>query len=68
MKATGWDLMKLAQSFDGDFCLSDFSPEEIDEMLGLLNDGATVDEIRDRYFEYYDDVKDRSLDKHKWSD
>lgn len=68
MKATGWDLMKLAQSFDGDFCLSDFSPEELDEMLGLLNDGATVDEIRDRYFEYYDDIKDRSLDKHKWSD
>lgn len=68
MKATGWDLMKLAQSFDGDFCLSDFSPEELDEMLGLLNDGATVDEIRDRYFEYYDDVKDRTLNKHKWSD
>ena len=68
MKATGWDLMKLAQSFDGDFCLSDFSPEELDEMLGLLNDGATVDEIRNRYFEYYDDVKDRTLNKHKWSD
>lgn len=68
MKATGWDLMKLAQSFDGDFCLSDFSPEELDEMFGLLNDGATVDEIRDRYFEYYDDVKDRTLNKHKWSD
>lgn len=68
MKATGWDLMKLAQSFDGDFCLSDFSPEELDEMLGLLNDGATADEIRDRYFEYYDDVKDRTLNKHKWSD
>ena len=68
MKATGWDLMKLAQSFDGDFCLSDFSPEELDEMLGMLNDGATVDEIRDRYFEYYDDVKDRTLNKHKWSD
>lgn len=68
MKATGWDLMKLAQSFDGDFCLSDFSPEELDEMLGQLNDGATVDEIRDRYFEYYDDIKDRTLNKHKWSD
>lgn len=68
MRATGWDLMKLAQSFDGEFCLSDFSPEELDEMLGLLNEGATVDEIREKYFEYYDDVKDRTLNKHKWSD
>lgn len=68
MKATSWDLMRLAQALDGDFCLSDFTPEEIDEMLGLLDDGMTADEIRDKYFEYYDDVKDRTLNKHKWSD
>lgn len=68
MKATSWDLMKLAQAFEGEFCLSDFTPEELDEMLGLLDDGQTVDEIREKYFEYYDDVKDRTLGKHKWSD
>lgn len=68
MKATGWDLMKLAAAFDGEFCLSDFTPEEIDELLGLVDGGATVEEIRERYFEYYDDVKDRTLTKHKWSD
>ncbi len=68
MKATNWDLMKLAQAFDGEFCLSDFTPEELDEMLGLLDDGMTTDEIRDRYFEFYDDIKDRTLKKHKWSD
>ena len=64
MKATGWDLMKLAQAFDGEFCLSD----ELDEMLGLIDENMTAEEIRERYFEYYDDVKDRTLDKHKWSD
>ena len=68
MKATGWDLMKLAQAFDGEFCLSDFTPEELDSMLNLIDENMTADEIREKYFEYYDDVKDRVLDKHKWSD
>ena len=68
MKATGWDLMKLAQAFDGEFCLSDFSPEELDELLGLLDGAMTADEVRQKYFEFYDDVKDRTLEKHKWSD
>lgn len=68
MKATGWDLMKLAQAFDGEFCLADFSPEELDEMLGMLDDSITPEQIREKYFEFYDDVKDRTLNKHKWSD
>ena len=68
MKATNWDLMKLAQAFDGEFNLSDFTPEELDEMLGLIDENMTVEEIREKYFEYYDDVKDRTLNKHKWSD
>lgn len=68
MKATNWDLMKLAQAFDGEFCLSDFSPEELDELLGLLDESMTADEVRQKYFEFYDDIKDRTLEKHKWSD
>ncbi len=68
MKATGWDLMKLAERFDGEFCPSDFSPEELDEMLNLTGEDLTPEQIREKYFEYYDDIKDRVLDKHKWSD
>ena len=68
MKATNWDLMKLAQAFDGEFCLSDFSPAELEELLGLIDENMSPEEIREKYFEYYDDVKDRVLDKHKWSD
>ena len=60
--------MKLAQAFDGEFCLSDFSAEELDEMLGLLDENMSTEEIREKYFSFYDDVKDRTLDKHKWSD
>ena len=68
MKATSWDLMKLSQAFDGEFCLSDFTPEELDEMLNLIDEDMTAEQIREKYFEYYDDVKDRVLNKHKWSD
>ena len=68
MKATSWDLMKLAQAFEGEFCLSDFTPDELDGLLNLLDENMTADEIREKYFEYYDDIKDRTLDKHKWSD
>ncbi|MDE7401156.1 MAG: hypothetical protein K2N17_03795 [Clostridia bacterium] len=68
MKASNWDLMRLASAFDVEFCLSDFSPEELDELLGLIEDGDTVEDIRRKYFEFYDDVKDRTLAKHKWSD
>ena len=59
--------MKLAQAFEGEFCLSDFTAEELDGLLNLLDENMTVEEIREKYFGYYDDVKDRTLDKHKWS-
>lgn len=68
MKASNLDLMRLAQAMDGEFDPSDYTPEELDEMLGYINGAQTVDEIRQRYFEFYDDIKDRTLDKHKWSD
>lgn len=68
MKATGWDLMKLSQMFDGEFCLSDFTPEELDFLLNAADEGLTQEEIREKYFEFYDDVKDRTQKKHKWSD
>ena len=68
MKATNWDLMKLSSAFDGEFCLSDFTSDELDELLGMLDEGDTVEDVRRKYFEFYDDVKDRTLEKHKWSD
>ena len=60
--------MKLSESYDGEFNLADFSYEELDKLLGSLDKDLTVDEIREKYFEYYDDIKDRVLQKHKWSD
>lgn len=68
MKASKWDLMKLASAFDGEINFADFSPEELEELLGIAERCETVDELREKYFEYYDDVKDRTQEKHKWSD
>ena len=62
------DLMRLAQSYDGEFSLSDFTEEELEDMLCPVEEGMSVEEIRKRYFEFYDDIKDRTLEKHKWSD
>lgn len=68
MKVTPWDLLKLSQAFEGEFNPADFSPEELEELLGLIDESDAPEDIRRKYFEYYDDVKDRTLNKHKWSD
>lgn len=68
MKASNWDLMKLSSAFDGEFDAADFTAEELDELLGLIEESDTVEDIRRKYFEFYDDIKDRTLSKHKWSD
>ena len=68
MKASKLDIMRLALNFDGEFDFADFSPEELDALLGNVDETMTVEQIREKYFEFYDDIKDRTLDKHKWSD
>lgn len=60
--------MRLAEEYDGEFSLADFTAEEIEELLRPIDREMTVEEIRQRYFEFYDDIKDRTLEKHKWSD
>ncbi len=62
------ELMKLSEAFDGEFDPADFSPEELSLLLGRIEEGDTPETIRKKYFEFYDDVKDRTLEKHKWSD
>ncbi len=68
MKASAWDVMKLASAFEGEFDPADFSPEELENLLGLISDDDSLEDVRRKYFEFYDDIKDRTLNKHKWSD
>ena len=67
-KLTNLDLMRLAQATDEEFDPADYTVEELEELAGYIDDDMTVEELRRTYFEYYDDVKDRTLEHHKWSD
>ena len=56
------DLMKLAESLD-EFSISDYTVEE----LQLMNGGSSsYDKYKEKYFDYYDDVKDKTLKRQDW--
>ncbi|HIY96279.1 MAG TPA: hypothetical protein H9729_01175 [Candidatus Borkfalkia excrementigallinarum] len=55
------DLYKFFSSYDGEADLSDFTPAELEELLGEGKKDAKT-----AYFEYYDDVKSKSLKKQDW--
>ena len=65
------DILKLLQACGEETELGDFTPEELQEMLDrMLADGEEVPttpaSFKERYFAYYDDVKDKSLKKQDW--
>lgn len=63
------ELMRLFDSYDGEADEGDFSPEELQELLAGLADGEeplTAEAFKRKYFEYYDDIKDKSLKKQDW--
>ncbi len=53
------ELMKLAETLD-EFSVSDYTVEELEKMS---NKSSNFKEI---YFDYYDDVKDRTRKKQDW--
>lgn len=55
------ELYKFFSSYDGGADLSDFSPEELEQLLG-----EQKKDFKQSYFEYYDDVKSSSLKKQDW--
>ncbi len=65
------DLLKLLQQYGEETDLADFSPDELQDLLERMRaDGADVPmtpaAFKEKYFAYYDDVKDKSLDKQDW--
>ena len=65
------DLLKLLQACGEESDLSDFSPEELQDLLERMqNDGEalplSIAQLKQRYFDYYDDVKDKSRKKQDW--
>lgn len=64
------DLLKFLETYGEEAELADFSPEEIEDLMQKMKeDGApplTPEEFKRRYFEYYDDVKDKTLKRQDW--
>ena len=58
------DLMRLFDEYDGEVSMSDFTTEELQEMLGYETDD--LDELKRKYFDFYDDVKSPALRKQDW--
>lgn len=57
-------LMKYLENFDEDFSLSDFTTEELEE---LLNSGkGDKEKFKENYFKKYNDVKSSSLKRQDW--
>ncbi len=56
------EMMKLAETLD-EFSMSDYTVAEL-EMMSKKNGG--YDKYKEKYFEYYDDVKDKTLRKQDW--
>ena len=65
------DLLKLMQAYGEETELGDITPEELQDLLEeLRNNGEamplTPQAFKEKYFAYYDDVKDKSLKKQDW--
>ena len=65
------DLLKLLQAYGEETNLADFSPEELQEMLDRLENGGedlplTQAQFKEKYFEFYDDVKEKTRKKQDW--
>ncbi len=65
------DILKLMQQYGEETELGDFTPEELQELLERMQaDGEPMplspQAFKEKYFAYYDDVKDKSLKKQDW--
>ena len=65
------DILKLLQAYGDETELADFTPDELQELLDRMNaDGEplplTKEAFKEKYFAFYDDVKDKSLKKQDW--
>ncbi len=65
------DILKLMQQYGEETELGDFTPEELQDLLERMQaEGAelpmTPAAFKEKYFAYYDDVKDKTLKKQDW--
>ena len=56
------EMMKLAETLD-EFSMSDYTVEDLEKMKAGSN---SYSKYKEKHFDYYDDVKDKSLKKQDW--
>lgn len=59
-----YKLYKLSKNMDEAINPSDYTPDEMAKLLS--KDNVLKKSEKEKYFEYYDDVKDRTLPKQDW--
>ena len=64
------DILKLLQNYGEETELGDFTPEELQELLEEMRANGdmplTPETFKEKYFAFYDDVKDKSLKRQDW--
>ena len=55
-------MMKLAESME-EFSMSDFT---VEELCSIKENNFSYDKYKQKYFDYYDDVKDKTLKRQDW--
>ncbi len=65
------DLLKFLERYGDETDILDYTPEELQELLERMKNGdeplpLTKEEFKERYFAYYDDVKDKTRKKQDW--
>jgi len=60
---TNSEILKYIQNFDEDFSFSDYTPEELFELLDKFRN---TKDFKEKYFEFYDDVKCMTRKRQDW--
>lgn len=65
------DLLKLLQTYGEETELGDFTPDELQRLLEEMQSNGqgmpmSKEAFKEKYFAFYDDVKDKSLKKQDW--
>lgn len=59
-----YELLKLSEKFDEGINLYDFTPEELQQIIDSKQKSAN--NFKQKYFEFYDDVKSESKKREDW--
>ena len=63
------DILKLLQQYGDETNIADFTPDELRELLEQMSQGEvplTKEAFKEKYFAFYDDIKDKSLKRQDW--